>query len=594
MSLYQKTLEIFSRKKINQKDKTNNITSDNNYFCCPKCKEKILISLNPSNFSVSYNCENNHNETNLDYNFFYNKRYINSNNEILCQQCKKVKLNNNKIIVCNNCNIKLCSTCLIKHKNNYKQHKNFGIIYNSVKKCPKHDIDISQYCETCKKNLCTFCSSKNEEDAHLNHNIINFSELIPNEKEINNNKEKLNQKIVKNNSIIEKLKNWKQEMCSLIDELIYKLKSEKMIYKMIIQNFNWKNIDYINYKNYQMAVEKLDIKNEGLENFYNSKMFIEQTIAINEYLFGKNYYKNNELKIEDKKEEDKKINNEIKKEIEFNIINNNINNNKNLEKEKKIINELKKEIEFNIINNNINNNKNLEQEKKIINELKKGKALIYNKNKIISYSLDTKDFIKISENNNIKINKNNNNNIYDNLNELNINLLNKLGDYNIIIWKAEEDFDNDKLIKIIKNRYKDLKISDKNNFNFIKKDKSIINNNNIINNNESQIRRDSNDNLLFSESNNNNSLFGLGLNNNQNQNNPFYNQNNENTRIFTNFESSSYANNNIRQREERYVYISRTGSKYHGRPTCGRMKSSTRVALSKAEAMGLGPCMKCA
>lgn len=43
----------------------------------------------------------------------------------------------------------------------------------------------------------------------------------------------------------------------------------------------------------------------------------------------------------------------------------------------------------------------------------------------------------------------------------------------------------------------------------------------------------------------------------------------------------------------RYVYISRTGKKYHGRKMCGRMKTSKRVTLSRAEGIGLSPCLKC-
>ena len=44
---------------------------------------------------------------------------------------------------------------------------------------------------------------------------------------------------------------------------------------------------------------------------------------------------------------------------------------------------------------------------------------------------------------------------------------------------------------------------------------------------------------------------------------------------------------------DEYVYISRTGSKYHGSPQCGRMRTSTCVSLKEAESQGLEPCMRC-
>ena len=77
ISLFKKTEAILTNKrKINQIKEIDNILNDNSHFCCPRCKEQILITFNPNNFSVSYNCINNHKETNLDYNIFYNERYI--------------------------------------------------------------------------------------------------------------------------------------------------------------------------------------------------------------------------------------------------------------------------------------------------------------------------------------------------------------------------------------------------------------------------------------------------------------------------------------------------------------------------------------
>ena len=591
MSLFKKTEEILSKKKtINQKEEMKLNNNKDNFFCCPRCRERILISLNPSNFSLSYNCENNHKETNLDYCNFYQNRYINGNSKKYCQQCKKEKLNNNKTINCNICKMKLCGTCILHHQKMYN-HKNFGLIYNSIKKCSIHDLDISQFCKTCKKNLCTFCLKKNEENnEHLNHDVVNFSDLIPGEEDIKINEKKLKERIIKNNSIIVKLNKWKDEMCSLIDETIDKLNKDKLINQMIIQNFNWKYLDYINYKNYELAIEKLEITNEGLEDFYKSKMFIEQTNALTDYLFGKNHRLNeiNDKDKENKKDEEDKENNII--------INENKEKNENkINKEKIYENEIRNEIQFNIIKE-INNNKNDENmENNIIDSLKNEKALLYNNDSIYCFSLENKNMTKIIENNKDKVQnkKSLNKNIYESLSDLKNNLSNKIGNYNILIWKLEEDLKKDKLINLIKNekeknKFKIIQISGNNNFNFLKKPKENLNNNN----DEENENRRSSDNLLFSETN---SLFSSNINN-LNNNGLFNNNiNNEMTRLFTNYNSNTNNINNgmERIREEEYVYISRTGSKYHGRPQCGRMKSSTKVTLSKAESLGLTPCMKC-
>ena len=42
-----------------------------------------------------------------------------------------------------------------------------------------------------------------------------------------------------------------------------------------------------------------------------------------------------------------------------------------------------------------------------------------------------------------------------------------------------------------------------------------------------------------------------------------------------------------------YIASSGNGDKYHSQPTCGRMKNSTPISLSEAEARGYTPCEKC-
>ena len=372
-------------------------------------------------------------------------------------------------------------------------------------------------------------------------------------------------------------------MCSLIDEIINKLIKEKLIYQMLIKNFNNKLFDYINYKNYQMALEKIDIMNEDLQKFEKSKMFIKQTNAINDFLFGKYInYRDNDSDIDENN-----INNEVK------IIN------------KKTINkyEIKKEIYFNIINNENKeenkNNKYEDIESSIIKILKKDEAFLYNNNSIYSYSLNDKKISKLYDNLNEDNEKNEiNNNLYKIINVLKINLIDKVGICNLLIWKIDENMEKDKIINLLRNepikkinKFNLIEIGPNNNFNIPKK---IINHNNLKNG-ENKIIIESSGNILNSDEN---ILINSDLNNKNNKDIINNEQNKEKSSILRilNGSNTNFINEESQemiQPQEEYVYVSKTGSKYHGRPQCGRMKSSTKMTLSRAKSLGLGPCMKC-
>ncbi len=47
------------------------------------------------------------------------------------------------------------------------------------------------------------------------------------------------------------------------------------------------------------------------------------------------------------------------------------------------------------------------------------------------------------------------------------------------------------------------------------------------------------------------------------------------------------------QQNSTYVYIPRTGSKYHSNPNCSNMKNPTSIPLSQAQSQGYQPCSKC-
>ena len=86
--------------------------------------------------------------------------------------------------------------------------------------------------------------------------------------------------------------------------------------------------------------------------------------------------------------------------------------------------------------------------------------------------MENKNIIKIYENkkNEIQNKARDNINIYTNLQSLKNNLNTKLGSYNILIWKSEEDIKKDKLINLIKDekkvkKFENIKINQNENFN---------------------------------------------------------------------------------------------------------------------------------
>ena len=256
-------------------------------------------------------------------------------------------------------------------------------------------------------------------------------------------------------------------------------------------------------------------------------------------------------------------------------------------------------------------------ENTIIKKLKNKNILLYQGNYIYSYDEKNKN---ISKEFHIDINEKNGNDkddhIYESMNELIFNLNKNIGNCKILIWKSDELLALDKLINFFSNNSKKENIiSDNFSFNFIKNEKvEKSNNTNIINKNKNELNEVSSDNLLLytddntlTSSRNNNSLFNdnLILNNN---NKVFKKEDsinispNKNKYIESDEEDEENKDEDIEIEEEEeeeeeenseYVYISRTGSKYHGSPQCGRMKVSTCVSLREAESLGLEPCMKC-
>ena len=69
--------------------------------------------------------------------------------------------------------------------------------------------------------------------------------------------------------------------------------------------------------------------------------------------------------------------------------------------------------------------------------------------------------------------------------------------------------------------------------------------------------------------------------------------NKKTTKKTTTKKVSNTKKNSSKQTSSAYVWIPRTGSKYHSRSSCSNMKNPSKVKKSEAISEGYTPCSKC-
>ena len=244
------------------KEEEEEINIKSKEIICPICKESIKMNI--FNYRIFLNeCKNNHRINNILLKDFKNNQYINQN-EIKCDSCKintKSKAYNNEFYICNTCKIYLCPLC-----KKVKHDKNHNIIKYEEKYyiCDKHNKLYNSYCMECKKDIYILC-----EKEHNNHEMINDGKLIPN---IDEYKDKLNEL----RKSIDKLKENIKEIIDNLNEVIDNIELYYQISKEIINNYDYKNINYeilYNIKEINKNNENIikDINNINKDKSINNK-----------------------------------------------------------------------------------------------------------------------------------------------------------------------------------------------------------------------------------------------------------------------------------------------------------------------------------
>ena len=245
-----------------------------NYFKCLKCAKYITLNINPHNFSASYECDNGDIEEDI---------YFGSINQFISQ----LQYEDNFRRVCANCN---------SDDNNNTEKKN--------------GLEYFAYCKLCKIHLCPLCIGNHLKSKKKNHDIVFLGNIIPSDEEIEEVKKNLDERIIINNKIIEKIEKIKNKIIYITNRIKQILKEETIFVSKFINNFQkeFQNYNYLsNFNNINEYISK--IQNKKLYNFNNENDFSKQIIILLDI--------SKDIDIKRKKMEEEKIFNSIKKIGDF-------------------------------------------------------------------------------------------------------------------------------------------------------------------------------------------------------------------------------------------------------------------------------------
>jgi hypothetical protein len=210
---------------------------------CPKCKEICFININ--NYKISLNnCKNKHQTENVLISGFDTQQYIDLKT-IKCDICKikdKDSSNNKMFYKCFKCNMNICPQCKIGHDRTHKiidyDDKDFN--------CSAHIQPFKSYCKNCNENLCPSC-----QDEHNEHEIIEFSDIMPDESTLKTSLKELKKKIGL-------LKNELNKIKYTLEYIMKNLDNYYKINERIINNFEE------NRRNYQILYNIKELNNTYL------------------------------------------------------------------------------------------------------------------------------------------------------------------------------------------------------------------------------------------------------------------------------------------------------------------------------------------
>ena len=259
-SVINTELTISDLQKINGNTINIAVRKRTKFIKCPDCIANTSL-LEIENYGLHYyGCKNHPDIKRKTFDDYEDSQKLNYN-RIKCAKCRKTRikvLEMYKCLTCTKNNINkdasfyICNECLDSHK----QH--ITVKYDDKNYYCLDGCQYSSYCETCKRDLCEKCK---KEHQNLNHEIIEYKEIIP---EIKSRQEELKQ-------IKEYLQNSKisiQNLLKMINDAYDALENYYNICNDILYNYDSFNKDLRNYHTIQ-NINFLEISNKEVIEHLN-------------------------------------------------------------------------------------------------------------------------------------------------------------------------------------------------------------------------------------------------------------------------------------------------------------------------------------
>ena len=144
--------------------------------------------------------------------------------------------------------------------------------------CETHKKKFVGYCESCCINICLLCTSK-----HENHDLLQYNEIQPSNKKVEELKEKFFQYKKQNKILKEKMNLWLEKINYYTNKIQEILDNNEKIYESILSNYDTNNLIYAEIDNMNELRKKgliLGYKTINLELFSSDDKILEKSELI--------------------------------------------------------------------------------------------------------------------------------------------------------------------------------------------------------------------------------------------------------------------------------------------------------------------------